>query len=140
MKLWILDTDTLSLLFRGDAKVAARIADKQPSELAVTIVTIEEFLSGWYTTIRRAKTDEALERAYQSLQQTIEFAGQIQVLPFDKRAILRFKQLRCSHRRTGTNDLRIAAISLKNSATLVTRNTIDFCPIDGLRTENWAGG
>jgi tRNA(fMet)-specific endonuclease VapC len=60
------------------------------------------------------------------------------VFPFDKPAISRFNQLRRVHRRIGTNDLRIGAITIEIQATLVTRNTSDFSPISGLLTENWA--
>lgn len=33
--------------------------------------------------------------------------------------------------------LQIASIALVNGATLVTRNTDDFCDIDGLVVANW---
>ena len=135
---WVLDTDTLSLLFRGHAGVTARVADKSPDQLAIAIVTVEELLSGWHARIRRARTDEELERAYLALQQSVKFVAQANILPFDKPAISRFNQLRRVHRRIGTNDLRIAAITLENNATLVTRNTSDFSPVNELRVENWA--
>ena len=49
MSLWVLDTDMLTLWLRGQATVAARVATTPPQQLAVTIVTIEEVLGGWYT-------------------------------------------------------------------------------------------
>ena len=138
MSLWVLDTDTLSLLFRGHARVVARVADKPSDQLAVSIITVEELLSGWYARIRHARTDDAIERAYLALQQSVQFIAQVHLLPFDKPAIVHFNRLRRLHRRIGTNDLRIAAISIQNRATLVTRNKSDFSTIDGLGTENWA--
>lgn len=112
MSVWVLDTDTTSLLLRGHAGVMARVADKSADQLALTIVTVEEMLSGWYARIRRSNTDEALERAYLALQQSVEFTSEVRLLAFDKPAIARFHQLRRVHRRVGTNDLRIAAITL----------------------------
>ena len=138
MSLWVLDTDTVSLLLRGHPGVTARVAGQPSEHLALTIITVEELLSGWHARIRRAITDESMERAYLALQQSVEFAAQVQLLPFDISAISRFHQLRRLHRRVGSNDLRIAAITLENGATLVTRNASDFSFIDGLRTENWA--
>jgi tRNA(fMet)-specific endonuclease VapC len=46
MSLWVLDTDMLTLWFRGQETVAARVATTPPQQLAVTIITIEEVLGG----------------------------------------------------------------------------------------------
>jgi tRNA(fMet)-specific endonuclease VapC len=40
-------------------------------------------------------------------------------------------------RKIGLPDLLIAAITLPNKATLVTRNTKDFGKVPGLQIENW---
>ncbi len=48
MSLFVLDTDILTLFERGHATVAARIAEHPPGEIAISIVTVEEQLSGWY--------------------------------------------------------------------------------------------
>jgi tRNA(fMet)-specific endonuclease VapC len=138
MSLWVLDTDTLTLWFRGDESIAARVAATSPQQLGVPIITIEEILRGWYTRIRRARNDEQLARAYEALQQTVEFSRQVQILPFDLPAIRRYRQLRSRHRRTGTNDLRIAAIALEQQGILVTRNISDFSEIAGLQHDDWS--
>ena len=39
--------------------------------------------------------------------------------------------------RVGTMDLKIACIAITHEATLLTRNTIDFAKVPGLRFENW---
>jgi tRNA(fMet)-specific endonuclease VapC len=44
---FILDTDTLSLLERRNARVVANVASHPPSDVAVNVITIEEDLSGW---------------------------------------------------------------------------------------------
>ena len=121
MSLRILDTDTQSLWLRGHEAIAAQVTRTPPQQLAVTIITVEEILRGWYTQIRRARQDEQLARAYEALQQTVEFVRGIQILAFDLSAIRRYRQLRTRHRRAGTNDLRIAAIVLEQEGILVTR-------------------
>lgn len=138
MSLWVLDTDTLTLWLHGHVDVATRVEQTPPPQLAITILTVEEVLRGWYTLIRRARDDEQLARAYRALQEAVEFTHRIQILPFDLSAIRRYRQLRIVHRRTGTNDLRIAAIVLERMSTLVTRNTLDFVEIDGLDLEDWS--
>jgi tRNA(fMet)-specific endonuclease VapC len=137
MSLYVLDTDTVTLLLRGHPEVADKAAACDPSELAVAIITVEEVLTGWYSQVRRAKKDEQLARAYAALQEAVEFFAQVRVLPFDLEAIKGFRALRRAHPRTGTNDLRIAAIVQLHKGTLVTRNRQDFEDIDDLQTEDW---
>ena len=62
----------------------------------------------------------------------------MRILPLDATAIRRFRRLRKSHRRIGTNDLKIAATVVENSAILITRNVVDFQEIDGLVCEHWS--
>jgi tRNA(fMet)-specific endonuclease VapC len=138
MSLWVLDTDMLTLWLRGRETVAARVATTPPQQLAVTIITIEEVLGGWYTQVRRARDDQQLARAYEAFQQTVEFTRGIQLLPFDLPGIRRYRQLRTRHRRIGTNDLRIAAIVLEQQGILVTRNTTDFADIPEIQLDDWS--
>jgi tRNA(fMet)-specific endonuclease VapC len=138
MRLYVLDTDTLTLWLRGQDRVCQQIIARDPTELCTTIVTIEEILSGWYTQIRRARNDEQLARAYSALQQTIEIGSRILILAFDHTAIQRFNELRQQHRRIGANDLKIAATVMEYEAVLVTRNQSDFEKIAGLNIEDWS--
>ena len=73
MSLWVLDTDMLTLWLRGQETVAARVAATPSEQLALTIITVEEILGGWYTQVRQARDDQQLARAYQALQQAVEF-------------------------------------------------------------------
>jgi tRNA(fMet)-specific endonuclease VapC len=126
------------LLLRGQPEICRRVATGDPAELSVTIVTVEETLTGWYAQIRRAKKDEQVIRAYGALQEAVEFCGRAGILPFDGEALARFQALRAAKRRAGTNDLRIGAITLTHRGTLVTRNQQDFKGIPELNLENWS--
>jgi tRNA(fMet)-specific endonuclease VapC len=119
LSLWVLDTDVLPLWLRGQESIGARVAATPPRQLAVTIITMEEVLGGWYTQIRQARNDQQLARAYQALHEAIELSRRIRILPFDLSEIRRYRQLRTQHRRVGTNDLRIAAIVLEQQGILV---------------------
>jgi len=138
LSLWVLDTNVLTLWLRGQETIAARVAATPPQQLAVTIITVEEVLGGWYTQIRQARDDQQLAGAYQALHEAIEFSRSIRILPFDLPGIRRYRQLRTQHRRISTNDLRIAAIVLEQRGILVTRNTTDFADITGLQLDDWA--
>lgn len=138
MTLWILDTDTLSLFLHGESKVCQRVGRVAPDELAVTIITVEEVLTGWYAEIRRARRDDQLVRAYAALQEAVEFFCCVRILPFNQDAILRYHELRQQYRRLGTNDLRIASVAMNHLGVVVTRNQGDFGLVDGLITEDWS--
>jgi tRNA(fMet)-specific endonuclease VapC len=77
MSLYVLDTDCLTLLLRGHTEMGRRVVAHDPAELALTIVTVEETLTGWYSQIRKAKRDDQLVRAYAALQQAVEFCARV---------------------------------------------------------------
>jgi tRNA(fMet)-specific endonuclease VapC len=138
MSLYVLDTDCLTLLLRGHAEMSRRAGAHDPAELAISIVTVEETLTGWYSQIRKAKGDEKLIRAYKALQQAVEFCARIRILPVDEQAMDRFREPRSRKPRVGTNDLRIAAVALVHGAILVTRNVRDFKKMPDVRIEDWS--
>lgn len=138
MSLIVLDTDVLTLFQRGDPSVLRRVGTRPASQLAVTVISVEEELTGWYSRVRRARKRLDLANAYQRLTETIRFLAGVQVLSFPEPAIIRFESLRAAHRRLGRNDLRIAAIVLEQGAVLATRNVRDFQQIRGLPIEDWS--
>jgi len=111
MTRYTLDSDTTTLLLHGHTAVCRRAAAVEAEELSVTIVTVEEILTGWYAQIRRAKKDEQALRAYAALQQAVEFLGRIRILAMDPDALKRFHEFRTGRYRIGTNDLKMAAIA-----------------------------
>ena len=138
MKLFILDTDTLSLQHRGHSFVCENVGLHDAEDLAISVITVEEQLSGWYTMLRKAKSVSNLARAYARLAECVESVSDLRVLTFDEACIQRFNML---HRlRTGVRgpDLKIAATVLQFDGTLVTRNTRDFAKIPGLRFVDWS--
>jgi predicted nucleic acid-binding protein len=59
---YTLDTDTTTLLLRGHAEVCAHAGAFEAEQLSITIITVEEILTGWYSQIRRARKDEQILR------------------------------------------------------------------------------
>lgn len=138
MILYVLDTDILSLYQLGDANVCRRVAQHQADELAVSIITVEEQLSGWYTLRRRIKDRSKLARVYQRFTDNVRFLSNVQVVPFPESAIDRYDELSLLKLGVRANDLRIAATSLDLTAVVVTRNRSDFDCVPGLRVEGWS--
>ena len=48
MSLYVLDTDITTLYRRGHETVIRHALTHPPEELAITVITVEEQLSGWY--------------------------------------------------------------------------------------------
>jgi tRNA(fMet)-specific endonuclease VapC len=138
MSLYVLDTDTLQLFQDDNPMVLARVNAVAPGDLAISVVTVEEQLSGWYAQLRQAKQPERLAWAYRRLAATARFLTRIQIVDFDEPAIRRYEELKKRKLKIGKMDLRIAATVLERGATLVTRNVRDFQRIPGLRIEDWS--
>ena len=138
MTTFVLDTDMLSLLQRGNRSVAAHLDRREPHEVATTIISVEEQLSGWYALLRRARTPMDLTRIYGHMSETIRFLGTLPILTFTEEGAGTYERLRSRHPRIGRMDLRIAAITISHDATLVTRNLSDFKGIGGLVAVDWS--
>jgi tRNA(fMet)-specific endonuclease VapC len=138
MSQFVLDTDILSLFQRGDAAVHANIARNAVKDITITVITVEEQLSGWYSLIRQAKSVDKLAHAYHQLATTVPILCAFNIVSFNKPSIFRFDALRKLKVNIRSNDLRIAAIVLEIGATLVTRNARDFQQIPGVNFVDWS--
>jgi tRNA(fMet)-specific endonuclease VapC len=135
---YVFDTDMLTLYEEGHPTVVGRVAAHPPQELATTVISVEEQLSGWFTMLRRVKGREALAQVYRRFADTVAFLGRMPILSFTEQAMARFETLRGLKLNIGRMDLRIAAIVLEERAVLVTRNARDFRRVPGLVIEDWS--
>ncbi|HYV37788.1 MAG TPA: type II toxin-antitoxin system VapC family toxin [Gemmataceae bacterium] len=139
MSLFVLDTDTLSLLQRGHPIVSQRVAAHAASlDVAVSIITVQEQIDGWYAYIRKARQPKEIATGYGELTDCVRSLSSLPLLTFTESAVLRFLNLQAMKLNVGPMDLRIAAVVLENSATLVTRNLRDFRRVPGLTIEDWS--
>lgn len=79
-----------------------------------------------------------MARAYQALADTAKALSGLAILSFTESAIIRYEGLKKLKISISKADLRIAAITLENGGTLVTRDLRDFQQISNLHLENWA--
>src|SRR6266699_249242 len=122
MILFVLDTDSLTLFQEGHPAVCGQFLLQPPDTVAITVLSVEEQLSGWYTQVRQAKRPERLAWAYRRLAESISFLARLQILTYDENAMRRFEELRKQKIKIGRTDLRIASTVLESGATLVTEN------------------
>jgi len=137
VSLHVLDTDILSLFQRGHPVVCQCVAATAPADLAITVITVEEQLSGWYTLLRSTTRPDQLSIIYQSLADSIPFLAQFTIVSFAEPAMARFDSLVALKLNVRKMDLRIAAIALERGATVVARNVRDFQRIPRLVVEDW---
>ncbi len=88
--------------------------------------------------IRRANSHEKRLLAYQRLKELLTDIKTINILDFTLEASLIYEELKNNLKvRIGSQDLKIAAITLANQGILITRNQKDFIKVPQLRFEDW---
>jgi tRNA(fMet)-specific endonuclease VapC len=127
---FMLDTDTISLSWRGEGKIGDRMQEKDLSALCVSAITIAELRFG------------ADQRKSSKLHARIDtFASIVEVIPFDAICARHFGAIGSALAAQGTPigdfDVMIAATAVAVQATLVTNNVKHFARVRGLRVENW---
>lgn len=138
--MYILDTDHISILDRGGInakKLLNRLADVNPDDVVVTIISYEEQTKGWLSYLAKARKPEAQVEIYRQLKDQIESYCSVPIIDFDMEAAQEFQRLRKSYPRLGKMDLKIAAIAIVNDAVILTRNISDFGQVQNLKLEDW---
>jgi tRNA(fMet)-specific endonuclease VapC len=135
--MFILDTDHVTLYQHGNLNVGKRLNLLTSGQLATTIITYAEQISGRLAVVHRAQKSPERIQAYFWLQQTLQFFCRTPILPFNEAAAQEFQRISTLKLRIGTQDLLIAAIVLAHRAVLLTRNRRDFVRVPGLEIEDW---
>lgn len=133
MKPVLVDTDILSLFFRGQPQVEARFATYTAvyPQINLSIITYYEILSGLKH-----------RDAHRQMSVFLEFVTQNTIVPLTEHSVALSADMYAATRAKGTPvddiDLLIAGIALVNSLVLVTHNRKHFEKIDGLEIEDWS--
>ena len=133
MRLALIDTDILSLFFRGDPNVVTRIQayTSEHGQINFSIITYYEILSG-------LKHRDAQKQ----LDTFLRFASENNVIPLTEQAATLSAEMYASTRASGTPvadiDILIAGIAKANNWVLVTHNTKHFEKIKGPDIEDWS--
>ena len=91
MSLFVLDTDLLTLYYRDDPIVVRSVNARPATDLAISALTVDEQLTGWYTLTRQAHGRKRL------LERTRISATPWCVWPVGTSFPTRNQQLRGSH-------------------------------------------
>jgi tRNA(fMet)-specific endonuclease VapC len=138
VSLFLLDTDHVTLYEIGHPSVIRNLAIHVADSLAISVITVEEQLTGWQQALRQTKDPARREMIYRRMAMTVESLSEWLVLPMTQIAMTRHAELLRKRLNVGTNDLKIAAIALDQQAIVVTRNQRDFGRVAGLTCVDWS--
>jgi tRNA(fMet)-specific endonuclease VapC len=130
MIVYLLDTDTVSFVLKGNGLAGARLTSQMPSSVGISSLTLGELRFG------------AERRSSRKLHRLIDtFIIGVQVLPFDESCADAYGRIQASleakGRPIGAIDTLIAAHAFASGVTLVTNNE-HFAKVPGLKLENWS--
>ena len=132
MKLYMLDTDTVSFVVRGKTPALdAQLASVPKKQVCISAVTRGELLFGL----------NLKDGAHRLTQVVDQFLQRVQCLPWDADAATRFAEVAATLHKAGTPigsmDAMIAGHAMATGAVLVTNNGRYFARLAGLNIENW---
>ena len=133
MKPALVDTDILSMFFRGNPAVVSHFQTylNEYRQINLSIITYYEILSGLNH-----------RDAHKQLALFLEFATQNTVLPLTQTSVTLSAEFYASLRKDGTPvddiDLLIAGTAVANNLVLITHNQRHFSRIEGLEWQDWS--
>jgi tRNA(fMet)-specific endonuclease VapC len=92
---FILDTDHVSLILRGDSRIQSVIKTKQ--NVSTSIITAQELFNGWVVRINNAKPSDNFVVLYADFCDSINYLKKTEILSFNEFADVRFRQLLQEH-------------------------------------------
>lgn len=139
MSVFLLDTDTLTLVQHRHAAVMQRAASYPDTTIFISAVSLQEQMKGWLgRLVRLNKPDQVSDWYDRLVLRLFPVWKKYPLLSFSEPAIARFENLRSMKLQVASMDLRIAAVALENTLTVVTRNLRDFGRVPGLPIVDWS--
>jgi tRNA(fMet)-specific endonuclease VapC len=141
MTLYVLDSDHISLILRGHPQVINHLQSLDPTQWAITIISLQEIFNGWIVNLNDPRYQDRQVELYTRLWQSNQFFQKAQVLNFDAAPQKCYDSVRliCPNlnKRRLEKDVKIAAIAQVNPAIVVTRNQRDFALVPDLQLDDW---
>jgi tRNA(fMet)-specific endonuclease VapC len=139
MSLFLLDTDTLTLLQQGHPIVSRNASVRPDTDIQISVLSLQEQMKGWLGRFGQLTSAKQTADWYDRfIVRLFPIWRRYPLLTFPEPAIRRFEQLRKLRLNVGLMDLRIAASAVEYGLTVVTRNRRDFGRIAGLSVVDWS--
>lgn len=129
---YLLDTNIcIYFLNKRSEHIITQLRKIPPQDVWLCAVVKAEL---WYGAMKSARPEDNATRLREFFDGFLSF-------PFDDAAAEMYGTIRAQLERSGTpigpNDMAIAAIARSQNATLITHNSKEFQPVDGLHVEDW---
>jgi tRNA(fMet)-specific endonuclease VapC len=82
VSLFVIDTDHLTHYQMGHPQVLQNILQHITDQLTISVISVEEQLTGWQRALRQARDDARRAEAYRRMAGTVEVLSGWAVLPF----------------------------------------------------------
>lgn len=132
---YVLDTNAVSALMKGDAVIAARLRRVARADVVLPQPVVAEIAYG-LARLPRSKRREALSERFDLIR------GELGRSPWTDLVSEHFGAIKATLERRGKRiedfDAAVAAHALAESAVLVTANLRHMTRIDGLEVQDWA--
>jgi tRNA(fMet)-specific endonuclease VapC len=138
--MYVLDTNIVSTLLdqrRNNLNLSRRILAEVSEHLFISVITVEEIISGGLSSVNRVRQTPAVVSKYQDFVWLFDALHRFQILPYTSTAYQIYRSMTMRQKRVGTQDCRIAATAIALGYTVVTANTSDFYKIGGVAVEDW---
>jgi tRNA(fMet)-specific endonuclease VapC len=93
VSLYLLDTDHLTLYQQGNVGVVSGVVRHRADQLAISVITVTEQLTGWQTALNKTKDKARIELVYIRMAQAVESLASWTVLHFPLAAMDRHAAL-----------------------------------------------
>jgi len=129
--MYLLDTDTLIYIIKGEEQVVKHLRLHLNDTIKVSVITLMELYYGAYKSQKISTNLAKIKKIETSLE----------VIPVEEDAVAVFGSLKAKHETQGNRlddfDLAIATCALVNDLTLISNNLKHFQRIEGLKLDNW---
>jgi len=128
--IYVLDTDTVSLIVRKNPSVIANLIRHEDDEICISAIS--------YAELRYGLEKKGSDRLFAEVTAIL---GKLSIIAFDESQSELYGKTRVALEKSGTPlgdmDMLIAAAALSAGAVLVSHNTSHFFRIKGLKVEDW---
>ncbi|MEZ4298394.1 MAG: type II toxin-antitoxin system VapC family toxin [Polyangiaceae bacterium] len=132
---YILDTNAVSALMKGDASVLKRLSKESKSDVYIPGPVVAEIAYG-IARLPKSKKRESLQERFELIQ------SEIQRISWTDEVSLRFGEIKATLEKRGLRiedfDAAIAAHAHEPESVLVSANTDDMIRVPGLHVEDWS--